>query len=51
MKLSLTIVIILLLMLGTVACSDSPATQNESERSIEGDSTLSKIALEVATIT
>lgn len=51
MKQILALLIVLLLTLGAIACSGSPTAQKEIESSIESDSTLSKVALEVSTIT
>ncbi len=49
-KSRLVLLIIVLLSLATIACSGSPTAQKVSESSIEGNSTLSKVALEVPTI-
>ncbi len=50
MKLRLGLLMILFLMLGATACSGSPDAQMESGSSIEGNSTLSEVALEVPTV-
>ncbi len=50
MKLSLTLLMILLLTLGTVACSGSPAAQKEAKDSVDASFALSRVVLEVPTI-
>ncbi len=50
MKLNLTFLIILLLTVGAIACTGSPTALKESENSVNGSSTLSRVALEVPTI-
>ncbi len=50
-KLSLVFLVMPFLILVATACSGSPDAQKESRSSIEGNSILSKVALEVSTIT
>ncbi len=50
MKLSLVLLMILLLTLGVVACSDLSGAPKESQSNIESNSALSRTALEVPTI-
>ncbi len=51
MKLSLVFLMILFLTLGATACTSLPTAEKESKSNIEDNSTLSKVALEVSTIT
>lgn len=50
MKLNLIFPMILLLTVGAIACSGVPETQKESGNSIEGNSAVSQVVLEVPTI-
>ncbi len=51
MKSMFTLLTIAFLSLTLTACSSSSTAQQESGSSIEGNSALSKVALEVSTIT
>lgn len=51
MKLSLALLMIIFLSLAAIACSGSPDTQEHNQTSLDNDSALSKVALEVPTIT
>ncbi len=51
MKPSLALLMIVFLSLAAIACSGSPNTQEQNQSSMDNDSALSKVALEVPTIT